>query len=91
MSTLEAEYVALSMAMRELVPLRRLIGEIRDKTDTSLSHKTLMNSTVFEDNNGALGLATSPKITPRTKHIAIKYNWFRSHVGEDKGILLSKI
>ena len=36
--------------------------------------------TEFEDNNGALELATAPKIRPRTKHIAVKYHHFRSHV-----------
>ena len=39
-----------------------------------------MKSTVFEDNNGALGRATSPKMTPRTRHIAVKYHFFKEHV-----------
>ena len=51
----------------------------------------LVHSTIFEDNNGALGLATAPKLTPRTKHIGVKYHWFKSHIGEDKGILIKKI
>ena len=34
----------------------------------------------FEDNSGALELATVPKMRPRTKHINIKYHHFRSHV-----------
>ena len=50
-----------------------------------------MHSTVFEDNNGALQLAQSPKISPRTKHIAIKYHFFHDKIGEDKGILLKKV
>jgi hypothetical protein len=41
---------------------------------------------VFEDNNGALELATAPKMRPRTKHIAIKYHHFRSSV--DSGAVL---
>ena len=36
--------------------------------------------TLFEDNNGALKLATAPKMRPRTKHIALKYHHFRSFV-----------
>ena len=35
---------------------------------------------VFEDNNGAIELAKSPNIRPRTKHIALKYHHFREHV-----------
>jgi len=38
-------------------------------------------SSVFEDNNGALILATSPRMTPRSKHIAVPpYHFFRKHV-----------
>ena len=40
----------------------------------------LVKCTVFEDNNGALKLATAPKMRPRTKHIALKYHHFRSFV-----------
>jgi hypothetical protein len=46
---------------------------------------------VFEDNNGALGLALSPRITPRTKYIGVKYHFFREHIGVDKGITIHKI
>ena len=51
----------------------------------------LLHLSVFEDNNGALALATTPKINPRTKHIAVKYFHFRSHVGPDKGVHLVKV
>ena len=44
-----------------------------------------MQSTVFEDNNGALGLATSPKLTPWAKHIAVKYHFFRLHISDKEG------
>lgn len=39
-------------------------------------------STVFQDNNGALTLynAEFPNMTPRSKHIGVKYHWFRSHL-----------
>ena len=37
---------------------------------------------VFEDNNGAIELARAPKIRPRTKHVALKYNQIREHVSE---------
>ena len=30
-------------------------------------------------------------MTPRTKHIGVKYHFFKSHIGADKGILLVKI
>ena len=37
-------------------------------------------SKVFEDNQGAVSLATMPKMNPRTKHIAVKYHFFRDHI-----------
>ena len=39
-------------------------------------------TTVFEDNNACLKFATMPKMSPRTKHIAIPYHFFRSKVKE---------
>ena len=93
LSTLEAEYVALSMSMRELLPMRELLQEVGDQLNLDCTKPSLMHSTVFEDNNGAIGLATSPKITPRTKHIAIKYHFFKDHIGikDGKGIEIQKI
>ena len=35
---------------------------------------------VFEDNDGAIKLAKSPKILPCTKHTDLKYHHFREHV-----------
>ena len=37
---------------------------------------------VFEDNRSCIRVAESPKFTPRTKHIAIKYHHFRKHVSD---------
>jgi hypothetical protein len=50
-----------------------------------------IKTTVFEDNNGAISTAKAVKMTPRTKHIAVKYFFFKSHIGEGTGIELVKI
>ena len=91
LSTTEAEYIALSQSMRDLIPMRRLLQEAGEGLNLSFAKPAILHSTVFEDNNGALSLALSPKMTPRTKHIAVKYHHFRTSIGEDKGILLVKI
>ena len=80
LSTMSAEYVALSQAMRELIPLRRMVSEVCKALKIKPYTGTKIKSTVFEDNNGALGMAVSPKITPRNKHIAIKYHFFLENV-----------
>jgi hypothetical protein len=91
LSTTEAEYIALSQSMRDLLPMRRLLEEAGKALNLDFSDPAILHSTVFEDNNGAISLALSPKMTPRTKHIAIKYHHFREHVGEAKGIIVVKI
>jgi hypothetical protein len=65
--------------MRELIPLRRLLKELQVafKFESSIARTA---STVFEDNMGALTLANVPKPTPRSKHIAIPYHFFREFV-----------
>jgi hypothetical protein len=71
--------------------MRSLFQEVGTALNLKCANPTILHSTVFEDNNGALALATSPKITPRTKHIAVKYHHFRSKIGADKGIIIQRI
>ena len=120
LSTMEAEYVALSQSMRELIPIREVILEIQrivfnnekqlgcrshskvfeesgeDKPDKTPTHEwsvvagrkgrrhgklpKIPKSTVYEDNNACLKHAMAPKMSPRTKHIAVKYHFFREKV-----------
>ena len=82
LSTMESEYISLSMAMRSLVYLRGLLFEIDAIFDLKLGDKLSSISTVFEDNTPALTLATTdpPRMTPRSKSLAVKYHWFRSHL-----------
>ena len=80
LSTTEAEYIALSQSMRDLIPSRELLDEVSQILQYSAPDQSKTISTVFEDNNGALELAKCPRMRPRTKHIAIKYHHFREHV-----------
>ena len=50
LSSTAAEYVAFSMAMRELLPLRALLQELGTHLDLPLISESLVRSTVFEDN-----------------------------------------
>ena len=84
LSTLHSEYVALSHSVRALLPLKSLIKEVIDTLGIdSENMKFLSSSTIYEDNNGAIVVATIPRMTPTSKHIAFKYNWFRQHVGKE--------
>jgi hypothetical protein len=80
LSTMEAEYIALSDSCRQLIPLRSILAELLTCLKISDTVAVRSRSTVYEDNNGALALANMPHMTPRSKHIAIKYHHFREHV-----------
>jgi hypothetical protein len=79
LSTVEAEYIALSQSMRDLIPFLDYIKEM-DKIFDQKTDIPKVHCSLFEDNNGALELARAPRYRPRTKHIAIKYHHFREHV-----------
>ena len=91
---MEAEYIALSSSMRERISIREVLKEMfqfvfdgselmkLDISTKSTGFIKIPKSTVFEDNNACLKFATMPKMSPRTKHIAIPYHFFRSKVKE---------
>jgi len=79
LSTTESEYIALSTAMREVIPFLNLLKEISGVFDLP-STKPVFNCKVWEDNESCIRVATSPQFTGHTKHIAIKYHHFRSFV-----------
>ena len=74
------EYVALSMAMKELLPLRELIIEVCKNVGLTRKEFTSIHSTVWEDNAGCIILDNLelPCMTPRSKHYVVKYHWFWS-------------
>jgi hypothetical protein len=79
-STMEAEYNALSLAMRDVIPLKQLTSEICKSIGMVEQGPAALKTTVFEDNSGALTLAKLEpgRMTPRSKHYGVKYHWFRS-------------
>ena len=83
LSTMMAEYVALSTSMRELLPLKRLVKTIAKIVTGDDDVVVTTKSDVFEDNNGALTVATMPKITPQSKFFAVKLHFFKEHVRTD--------
>ena len=84
LSTLHSEYVALSHSVRELLPLKIHIKEVIDNlVIDSENLKLVSSSTIYEDNIGAIVVETSPGMNPTSKHISVKYHWFRKHVGKE--------
>lgn len=81
LSTTEAEYIALSQALREIIPLINLLSEV--KKHFELGEKLPeIKCRLFEDNRSCLALAKAPQMNPRTKYIGLKYHHFRSYVSQ---------
>lgn len=76
LSTAEAEYIALSQALREVIPLITLLDELSKMIAVYTCSPDFVCS-VWEDNQSCISMAESTKFSPRTKHIALKYHHFK--------------
>jgi len=89
--TMEAEYSALSSAIRVLLPIQSLLNEILPGVNQQHSKSApMVRCRVFEDNNGALQLATQHQLTSRTKYFHVKWHHFWDHVTRGE-IVIRKI
>ena len=76
LSTTEAEYIALTQAVKESFWIQRILRELgRDAKDGNVIH---------EDNQGAIALAHNPEFHARTKHIDIQYHFVRNCVQDGR-------
>ena len=82
LSTTESEYVALSSALRQVIPVMNLLEEMVFQGIISNQSIPKIYCKAFEDNSGALEMARMPRMRPRTKHINCSYHHFRSHVAQ---------
>jgi hypothetical protein len=93
LSTTESEYIVLSTATRDLIPIPRVLQDIvqfsfvhfpntsTDTTSTSTFQSTILPSNVYEDNTACIVLATTePNFKSRTKHISLKYHHFHDQI-----------
>jgi hypothetical protein len=92
LSTMEAEYNALSSAMRDLLPLRTVASTVFKAVGIGEDVLSTFRTTVHEDNTGCITLANleAGRVTPRSKHYAVRTHWFRSHLAPNK-IVVSHI
>ena len=68
LSSTEAEYMAITEAVKEDIWLKGLFGELDDR---------LKVTTVFCDNQSAIFLSKDQMFHDRTKHIDIRYHFVR--------------
>ena len=84
LSTMEAEYNALSESLKSVLPLQELLTHVAEGVGLSKEYTTTFKTTIWEDNMGALTLANLEpgRITPRSKYYAVKIHWFRQHISD---------
>eukprot|EP00980_Cylindrotheca_fusiformis_P019198 scaffold6527_cov75-Cylindrotheca_fusiformis.AAC.1 len=68
--------------MTVLLGLKNLLEELIVALDLE-DLQTSIAATVFEDNNGALLLATQQRITSRTRYLHVRWHHFWSHVSKN--------
>jgi len=80
LSTTEAEYIALSSALREVISVMNLLNELRSRGFPIPISTPNVVCKVFEDNKSCIEIATNHKTRPRTKHLSVRLHHFRSFV-----------
>ncbi|KAE8956452.1 hypothetical protein PF001_g31923 [Phytophthora fragariae] len=70
--TTEAEYMALSLLVQEVIHLRQMLKELKVKQNDP--------SDVFMDNESARKLANNPEFHSRTKYIDVRHHFVRERV-----------
>ena len=84
LSTMMAEYYALSSAMRDVLPLRNLTQTVAKAVGIPEEHLSTFKVTCWEDNQACESLANMApdRTTPRSKFYDVKVHWFRSHLSD---------
>ncbi len=73
LSTAKSEYIAMSSAICEVIPLMRLIKELHTIFPVHI-HRPNFFCKVLEENQSTIRMAKSDKFTLQTKHIALALN-----------------
>ena len=68
LSSTEAEYIALTNAVKECSWLRLLLSELKQSQE---------KTTIYCDNKSTICLSMNPEFHSRTKHIDIRYHYIR--------------
>ena len=83
-SSTESEYISLSEAAKSTICLMNLLEEAIARGIPIKMKPADVHCKLFEDNSGAYEMATTPKFRPRTKHLNVRYHFFRSYVESGK-------
>ena len=80
LSSTESEYTGLSYTLCEAIPLMSLLNKFKEHRFSVDQTKATVQYKVFEDNSGAIEIATNHKWRPRTKHLNCHLHHFWSYI-----------
>ena len=80
LSTTEAEYIALSSALREVIAIIQLLDDLKSHGLPIHTSTPKITCRTFEDNMSCVKMANNHKTRPRTKHLSLRLHHFRSHI-----------
>ena len=75
LSTTEAEYIAASQIVKEIIWIKSLINDLAMFKDPT--------TTLYVDNLSAIKLIKNPEFHRRNKHIDIRYHFIRDKFNEE--------
>lgn len=76
LSSTEAELIAFSEAVRELIWIERLLQDFDEQIENPIN--------IYEDNQGCIKLLSDKIVHQRVKHIDIKYKFVHNHITSNK-------
>ena len=79
LSTTEAEYVALSKCVQELLYLRNILEELGFQNKEPI--------VVYEDNQSCIKISNNPELHGRTKHISTKYFFVQERIEKHEFVI----
>jgi hypothetical protein len=79
LSTMESEYITLSEAAKEVIWIKRILGEIHE---LGIIPKEVSEFNLYCDNLAAIDFSNSQVENSRTKHIHVRYHFIRNLVQE---------
>ena len=88
LSNLGLGYTGLSYALREFIPIMKLLEEIKIAGFTIESNTSKVTCKVFEDDSGVIEISTVDKHRASIKHLNMKLHHFRDYVNRSEVTIL---
>ena len=88
LSSTKSKYIRLSYVLHEVIPLMKLLQEMKQHGFDIRLMTPEVQCKVFEDNSGALKMAKVHKFRARMKHLNTKLHHFRDYVTQKEIIPL---